>query len=132
MYSPDDAFKRMSRDADPDLFQLLLQEEDKDIGDTLFLSDILPLDNESTSNKNPSLRPYIFNLQRHMTERASKSLQNINITFVKDNENPDRTIKYEKKTSFYNNERSDIHILPKKADDTSPATSVNEQTLNSL
>ena len=77
MYSPPKARTNISRDGDPQMFEQLLLEYDKDLKDVLMLSDFIPSDFEEEGRKDPSIMPFIFNLHRHIVERASKDIESI-------------------------------------------------------
>mmetsp|Transcript_1526 Transcript_1526/g.2081 ORF Transcript_1526/g.2081 Transcript_1526/m.2081 type:complete len:143 (+) Transcript_1526:1873-2301(+) len=77
MYSPPKARTYISRDSDPQMFEQLLLEFDENLEDMLLLSDFIPFDFEEPGRKEPSIMPFIFNLQRHIVERASKHIESI-------------------------------------------------------
>jgi len=77
MYSPPKAREHISRDGDPQMFEQLLLEFDENLEDMLLLSDFIPFDFEEPGRKDTSIMPFIFNLQRHIVERASKDIESI-------------------------------------------------------
>mmetsp|Transcript_1525 Transcript_1525/g.2078 ORF Transcript_1525/g.2078 Transcript_1525/m.2078 type:complete len:140 (+) Transcript_1525:1873-2292(+) len=77
MYSPPKARTYISRDSDPQMFEQLLLEYDEELTDVLMLSDFIPSDFEEEGRKDPSIMPFIFNLHRHIVERASKDIESI-------------------------------------------------------
>jgi hypothetical protein len=106
MHSPSDSRVEMSRDSDPQLFEQLLLEKNESMDDIMMLSDIVPLDYEAfvedgQSHGHTTLRPFIFNLQSHMLEKASKSMENIVIHVVEGENNEPWKIKYEYISSHF-------------------------------
>jgi len=92
MYSPQTFERQMAQDSDPQLFELLLLEKDFTRGKMLMMSDIIPLYHYNEAKKRNehmehTLQPFIFNMQSHMFEKASKSMENIliHIEVKKDN-----------------------------------------------
>ena len=73
MHSPPDADIQVQRDEDPQIFVQLLS--DNESGSRLLLKDIA-LFEENNSVTLDSLRPYMFNLPRHMVEKVSIHLEN--------------------------------------------------------
>jgi len=103
MYSPVDANAALSRDGGPQLFELLLEERDKSLKDELALADLIPLDYQ-TSFERPTLRPYIFNIQRYMLEKTSSYMQDIIIHYDAtkgQGEDKGEPLTYERKTSRF-------------------------------
>ena len=96
----------LHRDEDPQMFELLLQEFDKDLNDVLTMADLHPPDNSSHFNDRHSLRPYIFNLPNHMLQEVTKTLSSI-LLFLKEEEmgNGDKKkethLAYKKCSNFY-------------------------------
>jgi len=87
----------MSRDSDPQMFEHLLLEKVGDSNDIMMMSDIIPVDfskRESERELGDTLQPFVFNMQSHMIESASKHLENIGIDIVQDKNRDLRKIKY--------------------------------------
>uniref|UniRef100_A0A7S3V8X4 Uncharacterized protein n=1 Tax=Chaetoceros debilis TaxID=122233 RepID=A0A7S3V8X4_9STRA len=122
MHSPQTFEAQMAQDGDPQLFELLLLEKDDTHKKMLMMSDIIPLDYyKEAKNQNDqmehTLRPFIFNMQSHMFERASKSMENILIRIKmksnnsqgaaaksipsKNSEDDNWEIKYERIATYY-------------------------------
>jgi len=85
MYHPNDA--EIFRDGDPQLFESLLATWDKGEDDLLMLEDIVPLDNAASIPNAKTLKPFIFNLNTHMMEKASVYLDEIAIKVQDKTEN---------------------------------------------
>jgi len=97
MYSAVDANTALSRDGDPQLFHLFLEESDESLKDVLTLADLIPLDYE-TPFVHPTLKPYLFNMQTHMLEKTSRYIQDIIIHYDADKGKP---LTYERKTTCF-------------------------------
>ena len=79
MFSPDNAKKELSRDGDAELFEALLSDEDSEL--TLFdLAVIDPMNGYSSYNPE-SLRRFMFNMQRDMTEKVARYMNEITLRF---------------------------------------------------
>ena len=81
-----------SRDGDPQLFEMFLQEHNKSIMDRLVLSDLQQHDAEMEvmESSKSSIIPYIFNLPFSMLEKASQQMDEIEYVLK---EEPISTIK---------------------------------------
>ena len=102
IHSPDDAKIQLQRDGDPYLFEKLLSEgKEGKAGSELKIKDVSAFsDKEFTLN---ALRPFIFNIQRHMTEKAQVQIDNCILHFNSE----DKTLEYEMKSEKFcrNNEK---------------------------
>jgi Leucine-rich repeat (LRR) protein len=76
MHSPNDAHIQLQRDADPQLFEMLLSEpsesepSESEPSAILTMKDLRLEGEEGTPPGDTSLRPFAFNIQRHMTEKV--------------------------------------------------------------
>jgi len=127
MHSPEQLGNDMARDSDPQLFEQLLLEKDDTLGDMMMMSDIIPLDiykenNGAVSNDHGhTLRPFIFNMQSHMVEKASRNMENIVIHIEERSGNgEDNTnatyweVKYEPISAYFEKEKKDklnVHVV---------------------
>ena len=96
VHSSNQAYLQAQRDADPQAFEILLSDT-LDGGDAgiLLMKDIaLPDEAES---KDSSLRPFIFNLQRHMIDKIQSFADELVITSSLDG----RYAVYDSKSEFY-------------------------------
>jgi len=94
IHSPDDAKLQLQRDGDPYLFDMLLSERTAD--SELKIKDVAALSNDPWTKK--SLRPFIFNLQRHMIEKTQVQIDKCILHFNSDSDSKDKTfLEYEMK-----------------------------------
>eukprot|EP01083_Nonionella_stella_P276242 938492_1 len=82
MHSPQTSERQISQDSDPQLFELLLLEKNDAHGNILMMSDIIPLEfcpivSKSNEKYRQTLRPFLFNMQSHLVQKASKSMEDI-------------------------------------------------------
>lgn len=105
MHSPQDSRVEMSRDSDPQLFEQFLLEKNENMNDIMMLSDIMPLNHKKfvDDRRGHTLRPFIFNLQSHMLEKASKNMENIAIHVVEGENNEPWRVKYEPISGHFHN-----------------------------
>eukprot|EP00554_Chaetoceros_debilis_P000137 CAMPEP_0194096296 /NCGR_PEP_ID=MMETSP0149-20130528/57269_1 /TAXON_ID=122233 /ORGANISM="Chaetoceros debilis, Strain MM31A-1" /LENGTH=1660 /DNA_ID=CAMNT_0038782267 /DNA_START=22 /DNA_END=5005 /DNA_ORIENTATION=+ len=84
MHASEQSISEIAGDSDPQLFEQLLLEKHGNSGKIMMMSDIIPIDdmNEENLKYGHTLRPFIFNMPSHMVEKASKSMENINIHIV--------------------------------------------------
>jgi len=75
MHSPEDFEDGISRDSDPQMFEHLLLEKVGDSNDVMMMSDIIPID--FAEYQHSTLQPFVFNMQSHMVESASRQMENI-------------------------------------------------------
>jgi hypothetical protein len=104
MHSSDDSAIQLQRDGDPQVFEQILLDDDED-SYFLMLKDIGLTGKKGCEN---SLRPYAFNLQRHMVEKVSVEIENHMLVSRKDgkveniqSKKDDWFASYKKKSSFF-------------------------------
>jgi len=121
MHSPADAKKMISRDCDPQLFEQLLGDlgPAKKFENQLKMSDLLSPDQcEKLKNGVTTIRPFLFNMPRHMTESASACLEDLVLFYQEDNGQALVKYKY-KKDHFHAQQQS----LPSQHNQLSSASS---------
>jgi len=104
IHSTNDAKLQLQRDGDPCLFDMLLSEETDD--SELKIEDVAALSNDQWTKN--SLRPFIFNLQRHMIEKTQVQIDKCILHFNSDSDSYDKTfLEYEMKSEKFcrNNEK---------------------------
>ena len=112
MYSPVDVNTALCRDGDPQLFELRLEERDEYRGHELTLADLIPLDYQPSFER-PTLRPYLFNMERYMLEKTSRYMQDIIIHYDDGGVNG-KSLMYERKSSCFDKVKSPPnHVLLK-------------------
>jgi len=81
IYSPERSFAELQRDGDPQVFEMMLAESTNDSA-TLKMKDIaIP----GKADSKESLRPFAFNLQRHVLEKVQCYLDNCKLEAVEKN-----------------------------------------------
>jgi len=118
IHSPDDAKIQLQRDGDPYLFDMLLSDG-KDSSE-LKIKDVAAFSdekfNEDTVNED-TVRPFIFNLQRHLIEKAQVQIDNCVLYF----DSEDNTLKYQMKSEkFCVKNKSPPNDFPQPHDTTNP------------
>mmetsp|Transcript_18353 Transcript_18353/g.27874 ORF Transcript_18353/g.27874 Transcript_18353/m.27874 type:complete len:84 (-) Transcript_18353:520-771(-) len=73
MHSPESFKRDIDQDGDPQIFEHLLLEKSDAFGNVLMMSDIIPLEFYTEAKKKYTLRPFIFKMQTHLVEKASKN-----------------------------------------------------------
>ena len=108
IHSPANAKKMLSRDCDPQLFEQLLGDRGpaKNVENQLNMSDLLLPDQcEKLMDGVTTIRPFLFNMPRHMTETASSCLDNLVLFYQEDNGQALVKYKY-KKDHFHAQQQS--------------------------
>lgn len=95
IHSPENSHIHLQRDGDPQAFEILLAEPD-----ALLVMKDLALPSGKSASKS-TLRPYLFNLQRHMIEKVQHYLDNCILHSVQSKDEHEFGV-YEKKIDFFN------------------------------
>jgi len=114
LHSPSkDANKMLSRDYDPQLFEMLLGETSADTNvASLTMSDLLLPDQSRPTNDDGSLflsvRPFLFNMPQHMTEYTSSRIDDL--VFFYEGDPGQVLLRYEYKKDYYNRNQLSISL----------------------
>ena len=119
IHSPEQPRLQLQRDEDPQIFEMLLSS----FSAPLKMRDIA-LPDESLS-KNTSLRPFVFNLQRHMLQKVQQYYDSCLIHLAEDKDNAKFAV-YQKKPNFFKRESLDMthtksNFSPENASEENPS-----------
>jgi hypothetical protein len=96
MHSPDDAHAQLQRDADPQVFEMLLSEPSA----IMKMKDLAPAGAE-VGIPSDTLRPFAYNIQKHMTEKAQRYFDNCMLHVQSTNGENSRFGAFEKKSNYF-------------------------------
>ena len=137
MHSPEGFKRDIDQDSDPQLFELLLLEKNDEHDNILMMSDIIPLEFcASTTKKNekhsPTLRPFLFNMQSRLVEKASNSVEDIIIRIERSKSGEDKwEIRYEHIALYFDKGKRALHkvtILPEENLEGAHSTSSDQES----
>jgi len=104
MHSPDDANVQLQRDADPQLFEMLLSEPsaESEPSAILKMKDLAIDGGEGTPSD--TLRPFAFNIQRHMTEKVQNYYDSCKVHVRRTSRENATFGAFEKKSKYFHRE----------------------------
>jgi Leucine-rich repeat (LRR) protein len=100
IHSPETADSLLQRDGDPQVFEILLAKLDAQ----LRLKDVASSSSSYDSTPQSTVRPYLFNLQMHMTDKIQNYIDNCMVHLVENKSNKMNHVVYQKKPDFFNQE----------------------------
>jgi Leucine-rich repeat (LRR) protein len=110
MHSPDDAHVQLQRDADPQVFEMLLSEpSESEPSAILKMKDLAPEGAEGTPPD--TLRPFTFNIQKHMTDRVQRSFDNCMLHVQSTDGENSRFGAFQKKSNYFER-KYDGRLMP--------------------